>query len=115
MTDAADPAALFRTMLGQWEKMANDYGAEFLKRPEAAQAMHGATNATLQAQQAMQEVMAKALAAAHMPSKADIEAISARLGAVEASLARIEAKLGSGEAATPAARPKRTRTPPPKG
>jgi hypothetical protein len=106
-----DPMTIFRDAVTQWEKMANDFGGQFMGRPETAQAMHQATGLALKAQQGAHEAMAKLLSAANMPSKADVEAIGARLAAVEASLARIEAALVlPGERAS-APKPKRTRTP----
>ncbi len=106
----ADPMALFRDMVGQWEKFANQYGGQMLQRPEAAQAMHAATNAGLQLQNAVQEGMSKVLTAANMPSKAEVADIGQRLTAIEASLARIEAALLPA-APSDAARPPRTRKP----
>lgn len=91
-----DPLAMMRGMVDQWEKLANQYGSQFLARPEAAQAMHGATAAGLQIQGAVQDAMGKVLSAANMPSKADMDGLSQRLTAVEATLARIEAKLSQG-------------------
>lgn len=105
-----DPMAFFRSLVGQWEKMANDFGSEAMKRPEAAQAMHGATSLSLQAQQAAHDWMAKALSAANMPSKAEVEALGARLTAIEATLARIEAAVAPSLAGTKPM-PKRTRKP----
>jgi hypothetical protein len=111
-TNPTDPMAMFRDAVTQWEKMANDFGGQFLGRPETAQAMHQATGHALKAQQGAHDAMAKLLSAANMPSKADVEALAARLAAIEASLARIEAKIAapSGTAST-AEKPKRTRTP----
>ena len=104
--------AMFRDAVTQWEKMANEFGRQFLGRPETAQAMHQATGLALKAQQGAHEAMAKLLSAANMPSKADVEAIAARMAAIEASLARIEASIAApGVAASSAAKPKRTRTP----
>ncbi len=112
----ADPFAFFREMVNQWEKTTNEWGNRVMATPEAAQAMQIGTATTLKAKQSAQEAMAKALDAANMPSKADVEAIGARLLAVEAQLARIEALLGGSKppsvAAAPA--PRRTRKPPPK-
>ena len=109
-----DPMAMFRDAVTQWEKMANDFGGQFLNRPETAQAMHNATGMALKAQQGAHEAMAKLLAAANMPSKADVAALAERIAGVEASLARIEAALDvrADRPGKPAA-PKRTRTPPP--
>jgi hypothetical protein len=106
-----DPMAMFRDAVTNWEKMANEWGGQFMGRPETAQAMHQATGLALKAQQGAHEAMAKLLSAANMPSKADVEALGTRIAAVEATLARIEAHLsGTGStASTP--KPKRTRTP----
>jgi hypothetical protein len=110
---SSDPMALFRDAVTNWEKMANEWGGQFLGRPETAAAMHQATGVALKAQQGAQDAMAKLLAAANMPSKGDIEALGTRIASVEASLARIEAQLNSGpaSAAPTASKPKRTRTP----
>jgi hypothetical protein len=113
---STDPMAFFRNMVTQWETMANDLGSKVLGSSEAAQAMHTGTSISLKAQQMAHEAMAKGLASANMPSKADVDAIGARLFAIEGQLARIEALLG-GAATTPAAdvpKPKRTKTPPAK-
>ena len=108
----ADPMVMMRSALDQWEKLANEYGAQFLQRPETAKAMQSMTAGYLQMQKAVQDAMGKALAAANLPSRTDIEALSARLGAIEGSLARIEA--GGTQPPTSAAlpRPPRTRKPP---
>jgi hypothetical protein len=110
--NATDPLAMFRDAVTQWEKMANDFGGQFLGRPETAQAMHQATGLALKAQQGAHDAMAKLLAAANMPSKADVEALSARMASIEATLARIDAKITAPNAATTsAAKTKRTRKP----
>lgn len=107
----ADPMTMFRDVVNQWEKLANDYGSQILARPEAAQAMHSVTSAGLQVQNAVQDAMAKVLTAANMPSKAEIETLGQRLTAVEASLIRIEAMLsGAADASPRPARPAPTRT-----
>ena len=103
----------YREMLGNWEKMANEFGAKFLQQKEAAQAMNGLNNAKVAMQAQMKDGMLKALDAIQMPSKADIEDLGARLGAIEAAVARIETQFAAGTkaaAATPA--PARTRKPP---
>jgi hypothetical protein len=112
MTNTTDPMAIFRDAVTQWEKMANDFGGQFMARPETAQAMHNATGLALKAQQGAHEAMAKLLAAANMPSKADVEALGARMAAIEAALVRIEGALAKGApSASPQQKPKRTRTP----
>ena len=109
----SDPMAMMRSALDQWEKLANEYGGQFLQRPETAKAMHSMTAGYLQMQKMMQDAMSKALSIANLPSRKDIEAVSARLGAIEATLARIEhGASSSGAAALPM--PPRSRTPPPR-
>ena len=90
-----DPGAFFRDMLGQWEKMANSFGNDAMKREEFARGMQGATAASLQMQGAFKETMEKALAAANLPTRSDVAALAARVDAIEATLARIEAALGA--------------------
>lgn len=111
MTINSDPMAMFRDAVTQWEKMANEFGGQLMNRPETAQAMHGATGLALKAQQSAHEAMAKLLAAANMPSKAEIEALGMRLGAIENTLARIEERLGSSSGrAVEQPKTRRTRT-----
>ena len=111
MTNQIDPMAMMRDAVTQWEKMANDFGGQFMNRPETAQAMHQATGLALKAQQSAHEAMAKLLSAANMPSKADVEAIAARMAAIEASLARIEAAIATSPSGSASPKPKRSRTP----
>ncbi len=93
---AADPSAFFRDMLGQWEKMANQFGGDALKSEGFARTMGSANTATMAMQAAFQQGMEKAFAAANLPTRKDSDDLSARMAKVEAALARIEDKLGSG-------------------
>ena len=110
----SDPAAFLRTMLGEWEKMANSLGGDALKSDDWSRTMHTAQGATLNAQAAFKQVMARALAAADMPSRTEFEDLSARIGGIEAALFRIEALLREGAPPAVPERPKppRTRKPP---
>jgi hypothetical protein len=121
-----DPAAFFRTMLGEWEKIANGVGGQVLKSADFARTMQGASGAALNAQEAMKGVMERALAAANMPSRTELEDLSARLARIEAAMFRLEGKIDAlGAAPVPAtsdatgladasaaARPSRNRKPP---
>ena len=108
-----DPIAAWRNWVGEWEKAVNKHGAEWLAKPEVAQAMQKITSAKVQAEAARDEGMAKWLAAANMPSKADFDALATRITGIEAALARIEARQRDPDAATRAKpAPRRTRKPP---
>lgn len=113
-TPNLDPLALARTWMAQWEKLVNEHGTELLARPEAAQAMQALSGAAIQAQAASNEASGRLLAAANMPSRADVEALGARLASVEATLARIETMLRTALPDSVPARPAvpRTRKPP---
>ena len=101
--------SMFRDVVAQWEKLANQYGSQLLVRPEAAHTMHSVVSTGLQVQSAVQDAMAKVLAAANMPSKAEVAAIGERLSAIEAILARLE--LQSPPASSDVSRPSRGRKP----
>ena len=105
---ATDPGAFFRTMLGEWEKLANSVGGDFLKTDQWSQAMNGAQNAQIEAQAAMKGMTERALAAANLPSRTEFADLSARLGRIEATLERIEGHLNGTSSRTPE-RPKPTR------
>ena len=107
-----DPAAFFRDMLGQWEKTVNSFGGEAMKSEEFNRTMGAASAASMNMQAGMQQITEKALAAANLPSRSDIDAIATRIAAIEASLARIEMALGSAVADPAKPRPTRGRKPP---
>ena len=109
----ADPAALFRSMLAEWEKMTNTVGGDYLRSDDWTRLMHGGQAATLQMQEATKAAMERALAAANMPSREEVADLSDRLGRIEQQLARIEAAVGGAPATPPRPRPTRTRKPPP--
>lgn len=109
---ASNPADLFRSMLGEWEKMTNGVGGDLLKSEEWSRALGVGTAAHVQLQGAVKDAMARALAAANMPSRADFDDMSARIGRMEASLARIEAAVAGSGAETGRSKPTRNRKPP---
>lgn len=105
---ATDPGALFRTLLGEWEKIANGAGGDFLKTGEWSRVMNGANTAAIEAQAAIKGVSDRTLAAANMVSRTDFIELSARIGRIEAALERIEARLTGTPLPSPE-RPKPTR------
>ncbi len=111
----SDYAQLMRDWLSQWEQAANSLGGEVLRSPEFTRALHGAQAAMLTAQSNLQPLVERALAAANLPHRGDIDGLAARLTRIEAQLARIEAALGASEPApAPRPRPSRTRRPAPR-
>lgn len=112
MTKPNDPSAFLRDMLGQWEKFAGGVGGDMLRSDGLAQGLAGATGAAASAQAGLTQIMQRALAAANMPSRAELEDLSARIGRIEASLFRIESMLTEDRAAAPRPSPARDRTPP---
>lgn len=91
--DNLDPFGMARTWMAQWEKLVNEHGSQFLSNPESTRAIQALTGAMLKVQATTNEATGRMLAAANLPSRADVEALGARLSAMETSLARIEARL----------------------
>ena len=87
MSDAPnlDPFGLARTWMAQWEKLVNEHGTELLAKPEAARAMQALSGAAVQLKAVSDEASGKLLAAANLPSRADFEALGARLGKLAAA------------------------------
>ena len=110
---ATDPGAFFRTMLGEWEKLANTMGGDLLKTGEWSRAMNAGQSAQIEAQAAMNGITERALAAANLPSRSEFADLSARIGRIEAALERIEAHLtGTPLPAPQRPKPTRGRKPP---
>ena len=109
---ATDPAALFRTMVAEWEKIANSAGGDLLKTGEWSRAMNGASKIAMEAQAAVKDASDRTLAAANLVSRTDFVDLSARIGRIEATLERIEAHLtGVALPAPERAKPSRGRQP----
>ncbi len=109
-----DPFSMFRDMVSQWEKAANDYGGKIAGSSEFARSMQGATAFSMQIQQAVHEGMTKVLAATNIPSREDLAALGERVGNIEAQLSRIESALGASKTPSSSPKPKRTKLPPAK-
>ena len=109
-----DPFSMFRDMVNQWEKAANDYGGKIAGSSEFARSMQGATAISMQIQQAVHEGMTKVLAATNIPSREDLAALGERVGNIEAQLSRIESALGAPTTHSSSPKPSRTKQPPTK-
>ena len=121
----ADPMALWRDMLSQWETNVNALANKTMASDEYSSSMNGAMGGMLKLQDTMKQFMATYLASANLPSRAEVLAIAERIGGVEARLDRMNALLeriaaaraadGSAPAAAaapPRPRPPRTKSPP---
>ena len=110
---ATDPGALFRSMLSEWEEIANSAGGDLLKTGEWSRMMNGANTAGMEAQAAVKAASDRALAAANLVSRTEFVELSGRMGRIEATLERIEAHLTGATVPTPEKpKPTRGRKPP---
>lgn len=87
--DTPDPAAFFRDLLGQFSA-----GAEGGKSDDLSRMFAGAAAATGGAQAAFKAMTERALAAANVPGRGELDELAARIERIEAALFRIEARLG---------------------
>ena len=113
-----DPMAIWRDMLGQWEKSVNTLANQTMGTDEGSRSINSAMSMTLKMQESMRDVMATHLANLNLPSRADVARLDERLQAMEARLDRIVTLLervasgaGSGPAAVAPPRPPRTKRP----
>ena len=112
-----DPMAIWRELSAQWEKSTNAFANEAMASDPFRQGMHGGMNASLGAQKALGDLMARLLTMLNLPTRADLQALSEQLQHIDDHLARISRQLEEGGAApAPAPRssvaPKRTKQPP---
>jgi len=112
----ADPMALWRDMLSQWETNVNSLANKTMGSDEYSSSMNGAMGGMLKLQETMKTFMATYLANANLPSRSEVLAIAERIGGLESRLDRIIALLerdATTVAAAPARpRPPRTKSPP---
>ena len=117
-----DPLALWRDMLGQWEKSVNTLANQTMASEDYSRSMNGALSLSIKMQESMRDAMTAYLAQMNVPSRTDVARLDERLGAVELKLDRlialVERSGGAGGATRPAdaarpPRPPRTKRPPP--
>lgn len=96
--DPIDPTAFFREVLGQFAPGTGPAGTsatgEAGRPDDLVRMFAGAAAATGGAQQAFKSLMERALSAANVPGRGEIEDLGARIARIEAALFRIEARLG---------------------
>ncbi len=114
-----DPFALWRDMVSQMEKGANEFANQATKSDQFTEGMNKAMSASLVAKKMSDDISTRYLTALNLPSRADIEALGERLLAIEdrligmsAAIERLAGGKVSTSAVTPTATPRRTRKPP---
>ncbi len=90
---AKDPAALWREMVGQWEKAANTLATGYMATNEFSREANRMMSASRHIQKGMQEVMGRYLDALNLPTKTDIDGLGERLHAIEDELSRVTAAI----------------------
>ena len=111
-----DPFTLWRDLVSQMEKGANDFAATGMKSDEFASAMNQALSASVAGKALKQAMLGRYFEALNLPTRSDIEALSGRLQAVEDRLIGLQTTLdrlaGVQAPALAGAMPPRTRKPP---
>ena len=117
-----DPMTMWRDLVAQWEKGSNEFANQAMASDPFRQGMHGGMNASLQAQNAVGELMARFLTLLKLPTRDDVQALGEQLQRIDEHLGRIARLLEAGAdptamarattAAAGIAKPRRTRQPP---
>jgi len=118
-----DPAALWKTMLGEMEKGFSALATQAMASPEFSKAMTQAGSIGAGAQKQVSDMMEKYLIGLDLPSRGQMVDIAARLQSIESQLDEIRTMLqqsqagagnvpGSPQSGAETARPPRTRRPP---
>ena len=116
-----DPMAMWRELTAQWEKSTNEFANETMASDPFRQGMHGGMNASLTAQKAVGDLMARYLTLLNLPTRADIQALGEQLQHIDDHLGRIARAVEGGRGPTASAasspsaapsKPRRTRQPP---
>lgn len=90
---AKDPAALWREMVGQWEKGVNALATQYMGTDEFSRDANRVMTASLKMQKGLQEMMGRYFDALNLPTKPDIDSLGERLSAIEDELGRLSAAL----------------------
>ncbi|XIA67250.1 hypothetical protein ACFIOY_16800 [Bradyrhizobium sp. TZ2] len=117
-----DPAVIWQSMIAEMEKGFNSFANQAMASPEFSKAMNQVGGATAGAQKQLGELMEKYLLVMNLPSRAQMVGMAERIQAIEGQLNEIKALLHqvhqnslAPEGGYGAARPPRTKRPPPEG
>jgi len=115
-----DPFALWRDLVSQMEKGANEFADPGMKSDEFAQVMNKVLSASLAGKAMKREMLNRYFGSLNLPTRSDIEALGHRLQAIEDRMIGISATLDRLAGVKPragaglsVAAPSRTRRPPP--
>ena len=97
-----DPMAMWRELTAQWEKSTNEFANETMASDPFRQGMHGGMNASLTAQKALGDLMARYLAMLNLPTRADLQVLGEQLQRIDDHLARIARAMEGGTSAAAA-------------
>jgi Poly(R)-hydroxyalkanoic acid synthase subunit (PHA_synth_III_E) len=84
-----DPIALWREMLGEWEKGVNAMATKTMASSEFSREMNRVLGASLQLQKTGQELLRRYFDALNLPTKDDFNSLGERLRAMEEQFMRV--------------------------
>ncbi len=113
----ANVEEFWRDAISQWERSSNEFATQNMQSPEFSQAMTNLAIGSSGLQKLFAMMVAQSLVQLNLPKRSEILDISERLRTIEASVAQIQSavvKLAGDDAiaASPKARPTRTKKPP---
>ena len=111
-----DPEAMWRDLIGKWEKATNELANQSMGSDEFSRSMNRMMGAQVDFQKSFGDLISRYLVSLNLPSRSEMVAIGERLGAIESSLERIATTLermaGTPSDVATGARPPRTKQPP---
>jgi SMC interacting uncharacterized protein involved in chromosome segregation len=118
-----DPVAIWQNMIGEMEKGFNSFANQAMASPEFSKVVNQVGGVTAGAQKQLGDLMEKYLVSMNLPSRAQMVSMAERLQSIEGQLNEIKALLHQvhNNSAAPdggyagAAKPPRTKRPPPAG
>lgn len=114
----ADPAAMWRDMISQWEQKFNSLANQTMGSDEFSRAMNQMMGLSLRMQETLGEAVGRTLTTLNLPTREDLRSLGERLQAVETRLDQMNALLqglADGKAAPARIMPPRTRRAPRQG
>ncbi len=99
-----DPAATWQAMLGEMSKGFTTLASQAMAQPEIAKAVGQVSGATAEAQKQFGTMVEQYLAGLNLPTRAQLDALEARLAAAEARIDQLTASIEQASG-TPGAKP----------